>query len=273
MDRTLTQIFSKGSRTYFYSSIFFPPKVREDVFKLYSFVRVADDFVDTVPQKKKEFYAFKGLYKRSLDGEATGTIVIDSFSELMKRKSFEDSWVNAFLASMEADIHTSVYHTVKKLRKYLYGSAEVVGLMMSKILDLPEDSYDSAMMLGRSMQYVNFIRDVQEDVTLGRNYLPYKEMAENDLYSLNYNHVLENPKGFTAFMHKQLNRYMSWQHESEKGFKYIPKRYLIPIRTASEMYKWTAYMIYRNPLIVYLYKVKPSLARILTQIGYNLFYL
>jgi len=271
MNRTLTNIFNKGSRTYYYSSIFFPPKIREDVFKLYSFVRIADDFVDSVPQQEKEFHAFKGMYKRSLTGENTGNIVIDSFAELMERKSFEESWVNAFLASMEADLHTQVYHSVRKLRKYLYGSAEVVGLMMSKILDLPEDSYESAMMLGRSMQYVNFIRDIQEDVYLGRTYLPHKELQENDLQSLNYNHVIENPEGFTSFMHRQINRYMNWQYESEKGFKYIPKRYLIPIRTASEMYKWTAYMIHRNPLIVYLYKVKPSLARILTQIGYNLF--
>ena len=271
MNRTLTNIFNKGSRTYYYSSIFFPPEVREDVFKLYSFVRIADDFVDSVPQQEKEFYAFKDMYKRSLTGENTGNIVIDSFTDLMERKSFEERWVNAFLASMEADLHTKVYPSLRKLRKYLYGSAEVVGLMMSRILDLSEDSYESAMMLGRSMQYVNFIRDVQEDVYLGRIYLPYKELKENDLWNLNYDHVLENPEGFTNFMHRQINRYMNWQFESEKGFKYIPKRYLIPIRTASEMYKWTAYVIHRNPLIVYLYKVKPSLARILTQIGYNLF--
>lgn len=271
MNRTLTQIFNKGSRTYFYSSIFFPPEIREDVFKLYSFVRIADDFVDTVPQKKENFYTFKKLYKRSINGETTGNVVIDSFSELMEKKSLEEKWVNAFLASMEADLSTNLYNTVEKLRGYLYGSAEVVGLMMSRILDLSEDSYDSAMMLGRSMQYVNFIRDVQEDVYLGRTYLPYKELQEYELQSLDYKHVLENPEGFTKFMHRQINRYMNWQYEAEIGYKYIPKRYLIPIRTASEMYKWTAYMIYRNPIIVYLYKVKPSLARILTQIGYNLF--
>ena len=56
------RIFKNGSKTYYYSSFFFPPNVKEDVFKLYSFVRKADDYVDSVPQQKQEFYSFKARY-------------------------------------------------------------------------------------------------------------------------------------------------------------------------------------------------------------------
>ncbi len=273
MNETFTRIFRSGSKTYFYSSVFFPPRVREDVFKLYSFVRVADDFVDTIPQKRNEFYAFKERYEKAMEGEATGDVVVDSFVELSDRKGFEPDWVDAFLASMESDLHTRVYPTIKRLRTYLYGSAEVVGLMMARVIGLPQESYGSARHLGRAMQYVNFIRDIAEDLSLGRTYFPQNELRENELESLEYHDASENPSGFTGFMHTQLRRYMSWQRESEKGFDYIPKRYLIPIKTASEMYKWTARVIWYNPFIVYALKVKPSISRIISQIGYNTVFL
>jgi len=269
LDSTYTKIFKNGSKTYFYSSIFFPSQMREDVFKLYCFVRVADDFVDTIPQKRKEFYAFKDRYRRATEGEMTGDIVVDSFVELAEKKSFETEWVESFLASMEADLHTRIYPNIRKLRIYLYGSAEVVGLMMAKIMDLPHKSYEYAMKLARAMQYVNFIRDIAEDVTLGRIYFPQTDLNANRLENLSFKHVSANPIAFSDFVHTQIQRYLSWQKEGEEGFSYIPRRYLIPIKTASEMYKWTARVIWQNPLTIYFLKVKPSITKIVSQIGYN----
>ncbi|MBD3206151.1 hypothetical protein GF319_07385 [Candidatus Bathyarchaeota archaeon] len=107
MNSIYKTIFKNGSKTYYYSSFFFPPKVKEDVFKLYSFVRVADDFVDTIPQKKEEFYEFRKLYERSLEGEKTGDILIDGFSDVRDRRDFDPSWIDAFLNSMESDLYIS----------------------------------------------------------------------------------------------------------------------------------------------------------------------
>jgi phytoene synthase len=168
----LKRIFKQGSKTYFYASIFFPPDVKEDVFRLYSFVRKADDYVDCVPQRKQEFYGFRDMYLRSLLDEETGNPVVDGFRALMVKREFEPSWVEAFLDSMEADLYIKSYETIEKLKTYLYGSAEVVGLMMAKILGLDPESYTSARYLGSAMQYVNFIRDINEDLWLGRNYFP-----------------------------------------------------------------------------------------------------
>ena len=262
-------IFKNGSKTYYYSSFFFPPIVKEDVFKLYSFVRIADDYVDTIPQEKQAFYDFKDKYHRALEGEKSKNIVIDSFVDLVHKRDFDPAWVDAFLYSMESDLYINSYETMESLRKYLYGSAEVVGLMMAKILGLSEEAYESARHLGRAMQYVNFIRDINEDLYLGRNYFPRKEFTENDLMSLEPEETRRNPVGFERFVRTQLQRFKEWQLEAEMGFEYIPKRYLIPIKTASEMYKWTAKMIERDPFIVYMRKVKPSIPRIVAQIGLN----
>lgn len=61
IDKTIYTIFKKGSRTYFYSTIFFPKTVKKDVFTLYSFLRKADDYVDSIPQDAESFYAFKNI--------------------------------------------------------------------------------------------------------------------------------------------------------------------------------------------------------------------
>ena len=243
--------------------------MKEDVFKLYSFVRTADDFVDTIPQQRDEFYKFKEEYRRSLNGEETGNLVIDGFREVMVKRELEPSWVDSFLGSMEADLYISSYETMESLRKYLHGSAEVIGLMMAKILDLPVESFGSAMMLGRAMQFVNFIRDIDEDLWLGRNYFPKKDFITCNFDSLRPEDSRKNPDGFRRFVHKQLDMFYAWQMEAEKGFKYIPKRYLIPIKTASEMYKWTAKVIGDDPFIIYEKKVKPSIPRIVVTVGKN----
>lgn len=266
---TLYTIFKQGSKTYFYSSLFFPMDIRSDVFILYSFVRTADDFVDILPQHVDAFYAFKERYESALHGKMTGDIVIDGFIDLMKRKRFESAWISAFLDAMEMDIKKSTYATIEELKEYMYGSAEVVGLMMSRIMDLPPQSYECACHLGRAMQYINFIRDIRDDLQLGRVYLPQDDMKQCGLASLEYNYVKNHKEQFSNFIHAQIARFEDWQGQAEKGFMYIPKRYFIPIRTASEMYKWTAHQIKKRPLVVYEKKVKPSITSIVMQFLYS----
>ncbi|MCE5213502.1 MAG: phytoene/squalene synthase family protein [Methanobacterium sp.] len=268
-DKTIYSIFKKGSKTYFYSTIFFPKNVRRDVFILYSFLRKADDYVDSIPQDDKGFYKFKERYQDARNGDSTGDVVVDSFAGLEKRKNFEKGWVDAFLNSMEMDLYKSSYKNMDELLVYLYGSSEVVGLFMASIMDLPTESYTAARYLGRAMQYVNFIRDISEDLQLGRIYFPQDEMDEYDIKTLEEDSNRLEPVNFELFLKKQLKTYYHWQNEAEKGFKYIPPRYLIPIKTASDMYLWTAKQIEKEPFLVYKRKVKPSIPKIVSNIFSN----
>lgn len=269
MSNPIYSIFKNGSKTYFYSSLFFTGQIKSDVFTLYGFVRKADDYVDTIPQRIEEFYDFKNSYRQAFHGHITGNIVIDRFVELMHRKQFQEDWIDAFLYSMESDIRKHIYYTLDELKTYLYGSAEVVGLMMAQILDLPTQSHYAARYLGRSMQYINFIRDIQEDLELGRIYLPYEEIEQYNLKNLTYNHIIQQPQNFEDFIATQIQRYTHWQTAAEQGFHFIPKKYRIPIKTASEMYKWTAHQILENPYKIYREKIKPSILKIILNAAYN----
>lgn len=270
INKTLFSIFKQGSKTYFYSSLFFPTYAKKDVFTLYGFVRKADNYVDSIPQKVNKFYEFKEKYYGAINGKKTGDIVIDSFVKLAVKKNFDPEWTDAFLNSMESDITKSTYKTIDETIEYMYGSAEVIGLYMSKIMDLSAEAMKSAKYLGRAMQYINFIRDIAEDVKLGRTYMPAEEMKKYGINSLEYDSVKTVPEKFNNFIKKQLSYYCSWQKKAEEGYKYIPKRYLISVKTASEMYNWTAEQIYNNPFVVYQKKVKPQISQILSTTVMNI---
>ncbi len=265
MDKETKAIFRRGSKTYFNSSIFFPKETREDVFKLYSFVRTADDFVDSIPQKIEEFYRFKNEFLDSLKKGTSTNKIINNYLDVAKRKKFDDNWALSFLKSMEMDITKKEYNTIEETLEYIYGSAEVIGFFMAKILALPDESLYYAGMLGRAMQYINFIRDINEDNKLGRRYLP----LNNDLKSLTYEEVKMKRDNFIKYIREEIERYYKWQKEAEKGFNFIPKRMLIPIKTASDMYNWTIDKIYKDPFIIYRKKVKPSKIRIILKIIEN----
>jgi phytoene synthase len=95
------------------------------------------------------------------------------------------------------------------------------------------------------------------------------QLENNSLVSLDYEEVKMNKQGFFDLVQSQIDVYNEWQSYAEEGYKYVPKRLLIPILNASEMYKWTGKVIYKNPMVVYTKKVKPSIPRIVINIGYN----
>ena len=270
VDRTIFSIFRQGSRTYFYSSLFFPTHIRRNVFILYAFVRKADNFVDHIPQDQDGFYQFKDQFEQGWKREETGDVVVDSFVILAKEHGFKKEWIDSFLKSMEMDLSYKNYETIDDTLEYIYGSAEVIGLFMAKLLNLPERSYDHAKFLGRSMQYINFIRDINEDNKLNRLYFPKEYLDRFHLDNLTYEYVKEHQQSYIDFINEQLDRYCGWQEWAEIGYNYIPKRYLIPIKTASEMYKWTARKIHENPFIIYQLKVKPMISKIMLNTLFNM---
>lgn len=259
-------IFQRGSKTYFNSSLFFPRDVRERVFTLYAFVRKADDFVDILPQDREGFYRFRDTYHRALRGEQTKDPIIDPFVELSRECSFDPAWTEAFLGAMEADLRKRTYDTLEETIQYMYGSAEVVGLFMSRILGLPDEAQTPARMLGRAMQYINFCRDLAEDHALGRRYLP---LQGADPRIVEEAYARSHPEEFVQFLRHHLSLYRAWQAEAISGYRFIPYRYLIPIRTAADMYFWTADQIERDPFVVFQRKVKPSRLRIFLRILRN----
>lgn len=265
---TPLKIFYSGSKTFFTASLFFPKKIKKDVFDLYAFVRTADNFVDSVPQQVAQFQKFKAEYYAALKANGGENLIIQNFVSLQTVYGFNQQWVDAFFESMEKDIFVSSYETIEDTLKYIYGSAEVVGLMMAKIMHLSEESYAYAAMLGRAFQFMNMIRDIKEDLDLNRSYLPKREYQSLGLETLTERAASQNTKAFETFVRKQSERYWNYRNESKEGFRMIPRQYRIPITAAAREFDRTVSKIEKNPMIIWRGKHAVSVSR--TRIVYSI---
>lgn len=252
--REAYRIFRRSSRTFYYASKLFPRTVRDNVATLYAFVRTIDDLVDRPNPDVDGFYRAWELTMRALDGEETGVWYIDSFAKLSRIRGFRLEHIEAFMRSMEMDLYIRSYTTFRDLLEYIYGSAEVIGLFMAKIMELPEEAYESAMRLGRAYQFINMVRDIGEDLMLGRIYIPMEDLERFGVRCL-----CDSPE-FREMIRFEVRRFYSMIREAEQGYRYLPRKYLIPIKTASDLYKWAARVIYRKPSLVLQprSRVKPS---------------
>jgi len=157
----------------------FKPEYRDPIFAIYGFVRIADEIVDTFHSHDKEYLLTKftdDTWEAINTGISTNP-VLQSFQKVVNEYNIDHKLITAFLESMEMDLTRSSYNR-ENYDKYIYGSAEVVGLMCLKVfLDGNEKKYKelehSARMLGAAFQKVNFLRDIQSDLNdRGRIYLP-----------------------------------------------------------------------------------------------------
>lgn len=283
MSKDKKQIFSNSSSTYFYSSLFFPRKIWDQVAILYAYVRTVDNFVDDFPQDKKGFYDFmretafwfrflssdsdfehSSIEKLTKVPQTENTSIIRPFVKLCFATGIKISWLRAFIQSMLSDLNENgskkiIYKSREQFENYIYGSADVIGLCMSKILNLSPKAYHYAAMQGSAMQHINFIRDIAEDCQLGRQYLPLAEMKKFGLSNLCHKKISgKNETEFNNFIKSEIEYYRKVQAEAEIGYHHIPFRYRIPIATAASLYKWTALKIFNDPQVVFEKKVKPS---------------
>ena len=200
---------------------------------------------------------------KALEGEEIDNTLIQNFIELSERMEFEKEWIEAFLDSMEMDTNKSEYENLDELNVYLYGSSEIIGLMMNRVMKIDESADEASRYLGKAMQFINFIRDIDEDLDLNRTYFPKDTLRKFGLKGLTRGEARRKPRQFENFIRSQTKIYFDWQKKAEVGFNYIPKRMRVAVKTASDMYLWTAKQIYKNPFIVYDMQIKPTWDRVI----------
>jgi phytoene synthase len=166
-------------------------KIRKDIYNIYGFVRFADEIVDTFHEYDKELLMehFERDYYLSKELGISLNPILNSFQQTVSRYNIPDKMVQAFLKSMKADLHKTEYETKAEYDEYIYGSADVVGLMCLKVFvdgdDVKyEELKDAAMRLGSAFQKVNFLRDLKDDYeVLNRSYFPNINLGELDAAS------------------------------------------------------------------------------------------
>lgn len=164
------------------------PSIRPAIYNIYGFVRFADEIVDTFHDYEKEQLLddFEAEYDKAYEQGISLNPILNSFQQTVKQYNITDDMVRAFLKSMRADLTKSVYATKEEYDEYIYGSADVVGLMCLKVfVNGDEARYnelkDAAMRLGSAFQKVNFLRDLKDDYELlNRSYFPGVDLKSLD---------------------------------------------------------------------------------------------
>jgi len=169
------------------------------VFATYGFVRLADEIVDTFHgfDKARLLADFKAQTYQSIREGISTNPILHSFQLAANQFGITDDLIEPFFQSMEEDLHTNT-HNQKSYDEYIYGSAEVVGLMCLKILCKgDQNQYDSllpyARSLGAAFQKVNFLRDIKSDIEeRGRLYFPNIDF--NNFSDADKLHIIEDVK-------------------------------------------------------------------------------
>ncbi|WP_053971835.1 phytoene/squalene synthase family protein [Mangrovimonas sp. ST2L15] len=165
--------------------------IRQDIYNIYGFVRFADEIVDSFHDYNKHFlfHWFEKDLDLALQNRISLNPILNAFQETYHKYGLDRHLVDAFMHSMKLDLHKSNYETPEEFKNYIYGSADVVGLMCLKVfVKGDQEKYDSlkdsAMSLGSAFQKVNFLRDLKADFEdLERSYFPnadFNNLTETD---------------------------------------------------------------------------------------------
>jgi len=200
--------FSMGIRV-------FDKRFRNPIYAVYGFVRFADEIVDTFHDypKAELLQRFREDTYRAIEEKISLNPVLQAFQQTVHEYKIERELIDAFLDSMEMDLHFDRYED-SLYKKYIYGSAEVVGLMCLRVFTEGDDEQyqrlkEPAQSLGSAFQKINFLRDMKSDFDVrGRVYFPGvdfvnftnedKQLIEEDIkkdFDDGYRGIVQLPKG------------------------------------------------------------------------------
>ena len=166
--------------------------IRNHIYNIYGFVRFADEIVDSFHNFPKEelLNRFEEDLNFSLEKKISLNPILNSFQITVNKYDIDRKLISAFLKSMRWDLNKNIYKNEKEYKEYIYGSADVVGLMCLKVFvkgngDLYLKLKPAAMSLGSAFQKVNFLRDLKKD---------YQELERTYFPNVDFNHFDEKTK-------------------------------------------------------------------------------
>ena len=176
----ISKVITRSYSTSFSLGIsVFAPVFRDAIYAIYGYVRLADEIVDSFHSYDKKLLLdeFRAESLKAIKRGISTNPVINSFQLAVNKYGIELKYIEDFLNSMEMDLSNNYYER-EHYNEYIYGSAEVVGLMCLKVFcykqpGLFEQLLGPAKSLGSAFQKVNFLRDIKSDIAeRGRIYLP-----------------------------------------------------------------------------------------------------
>lgn len=257
--RALTK---KHGKSYYFSTLFFPKAIQEATFVLYAFFRVPDDIVDIEDVNAAaidRLNAWREEWRAVYGGAKTDDSVLRSAAAVFHAYSIPFEYSESFLDAMIQDTKKARYANYEELEEYMYGSAAVVGLMMTHVIGFSNKrALEHAKELGYAMQLTNFLRDIREDIAdRDRLYMPQDELehfsvSEEDIRSGNVT------PAFIAFMQFQIKRARGLYQASTAGIPLLNAGGRFPVLLAAQLYSRILFCIEEAKYDVFTSRVHTS---------------
>ncbi len=216
--RTITR---REAKNFYYAFLTLPAAKRRAIYAAYAFCRHCDDSVDEETSAAAKLTALADL-KTNLDDTYSGgspSPVFLALADVAKRYDIPQDYFREVILGVESDLVKDRFQNFDELREYCYRVASVVGLICLQIFGYEDEAAkEYAVDLGLAMQLTNIIRDVREDLDMGRVYLPQDEMARFGYSEEDLRNGVRN-QAFMDLMKFQSQRARGY---FERGFKLLP---------------------------------------------------
>lgn len=257
-------ITKRYGTSFYFATQFFPREVREGIYAIYAFARIPDEIVDDpncsdhalATRRLEDWYAeFKQAYHQGSSTDA----VLDAIVKQFHKYGIPEADCDAFIRSMFLDEEKFSYANYEELEDYMYGSASVIGLMVTRVVGYSSDeAFEYAKKLGNAFQLTNFLRDIREDYeNLGRVYMPEDEMARFGLTRDDIAGRVRDER-FERFMRFQIERNREVYREAFPGIRMLHWRGRLAVKISYVLYKAILGEIERANYNVYAGRVRTN---------------
>lgn len=265
--RKCRDITKKYGTSFYFATQFFPDDVKQGIYAIYAFARIPDEIVDD-PENRDDQEALLRLdewrsdWLRAMNSGESNDPIMAAIIYTFERYSIPVEEGEAFLKSMFMDKEKTVYETYPELEEYMYGSAAVIGLMVTRIVGYHSDeAFPYAAKLGYAFQLTNFLRDIREDSEeLGRIYMPLDELAAAGLSPDSIRLKIKDER-FVRFMKSQIERNREVYREALPGISLLKWRGRLAVKISYVLYKGILNEIERAEYDVFSVRVRTSFPR------------
>jgi len=226
-------ICRRHARSFYFSSFFLPKPKRDAAYAVYAFCRLLDDATDEATndsEVEKQIDRFCGLLDavycgreiEPFDGSSESRLAMSAFAATVGAYNIPQNYFLEIAEGCRMDLTVNRYETWEDLRKYCYRVAGVVGLIMCRIFGLSDPAAEKqAVLMGEAMQLTNILRDVKEDYSRGRIYLPLEDLAKFGYSQTDLAGDVVN-ESFRNLMRFEIHRARSLFHAGAEGLCQLP---------------------------------------------------
>lgn len=247
------EVTRRHAKSFYFAAKFLPKKKQLPIYALYALCRHVDDEVDEAEvssereavaavhrwqEKLNEVYLGNEniISKNSRHAVHSSQLVLLAWKHLLKTYKIPQNLPLELMQGVLMDTHVKRYETFEELYVYCYRVASTVGLMSSEIFGYEKpETLDYAEALGIAMQITNILRDIKEDATIGRIYLPQEDLRK---FTVTEKQILENKpdENFIELMKFEIARAREYYRKAERGIPLLEKDARFTVLLASRIY-------------------------------------